>query len=184
MMIKNESVTNDTGNLSSAKRALLQLRLRGKVTRPSTFLSIPKRSESEQPILASTQQRLWYLDQLEPNTAVYNIPSAFMFSGIINLETLKKSINEIIRRHEVLRTRFDIENGQPLQVIASSLSLDVPLIDLQNNPPNERWQSLRHLLKSEAQIPSDLARGPLIRAVIIKLSEEEHVFLFIAHHIV
>ncbi|MCP4256219.1 MAG: non-ribosomal peptide synthetase, partial [Planctomycetes bacterium] len=145
---------------------------------------IPLRSKMDELLLSSAQQRLWYLDQLEPNTAVYNIPWALQLCGVLNIDALKKCLNEVVNRHEILRTTFRIENEQPLQIIASSLSLDVPLIDLQNNPSNEGWQSLRHLLKSEAQIPSDLARGPLIRAVIIKLSEEEHVFLFIAHHIV
>jgi hypothetical protein len=105
-------------NLSPEKRALLESRLVGKGQREYKLESIPRRNSLEPCPLSFAQQRLWFLDQLEPNSSVYNISSAFRLSGALKISALEKSIDEIIRRHETLRTTFAVVNGQPVQVIA------------------------------------------------------------------
>ena len=170
-------------NLSSVKRALLQKRLRGKTPDASGSTPISKRSESEPAALTSMQQRLWYLDQLEPNTAVYNIPAAFQLSGRLNLDALKNSLNEIVRRHEILRTSYQLEDEIPVQIIAPVSLIDLPIIDLQEHSHNNQQAELENRLCAEAKRSFNISAGPVTRWSLFKLSEEEHVFFFMAHHI-
>ena len=134
--------------------------------------------------LSFAQQRLWIIDQLSPGDPVYNIAFAVSLSGPLDVTSLEASFNEIIRRHESLRTTFDTVGGEPVQVIAPSLSISLPVIDLTSHPPEERDQTLRELALAEAQRPFDLKRGPLVRFTLVRLGDEEHVVLWTAHHIV
>ncbi|HYD80084.1 MAG TPA: condensation domain-containing protein, partial [Paucimonas sp.] len=135
-------------------------------------------------VLSFAQQRLWFLDQMEPGSAFYNIPAAMRMSGTLDAAALAYSINEIVRRHESLRTTFATVDGAPLQVIAPSLTLDLPVADLSPLPPAERDAQAQSLIRAEAQAPFDLAVGPLVRARLIRLQDTEHIVLFTMHHIV
>jgi alpha-ketoglutarate-dependent taurine dioxygenase/acyl carrier protein len=134
--------------------------------------------------LSFAQQRLWLLDQLEPNNTAYNMPAALRLVGSLNIAALEQSFNEIARRHEVLRTTFTEVNGQPVQVIAPSLTLKIPIVDLQVLPETERDAEVLRLAAKETQLPFDLARGPLLRVTLLKLGLSEHVLLLTMHHIV
>jgi hypothetical protein len=130
------------------------------------------------------QQRLWLLEQLEPDRPAYNIPVAIRLMGVVDAAALEQSINEIVRRHEVLRTTFSAVDGQPLQVISSSLTLTVRQVDLVELPENERETRALHLAAEAARKPFDLSQGPLVRATLLRLGAKEHILLLIIHHIV
>jgi acyl carrier protein len=134
--------------------------------------------------LSFAQQRLWFLDQLEPGSTVYNIPGAVRIRGQLNVAVLEQSLNEIVRRHEALRTTFSAIDGDPVQIVASSLSVSLPVVDLNDQAESEREKAARRLAREEARRPFDLARGPLVRATLISLAHDDHVLLLSLHHIV
>ncbi|HHH41604.1 MAG TPA: amino acid adenylation domain-containing protein, partial [Chloroflexi bacterium] len=134
--------------------------------------------------LSFAQQRLWFLDQLAPNSPLYNIPDAVRITGPLDVGVLERSLNEIVRRHEVLRTTFAAVEGRPIQVIAPELHLPLPVVDLRSLPKARREAEALRLATEEAQRPFDLARGPLIRALLLRLDEEEHIALLTVHHTV
>ena len=134
--------------------------------------------------LSFAQARLWFLDQLQPNSAFYNIPLALRFSGQLNVAAIEQSLNEIIRRHEALRTNFATVEGQPVQVIASTLDLKLFLVDLLYLPFCDREIEAQRLVTTVAEQPFDLEREPLVRAKLLRLDETEYVLLLTMHHII
>ena len=130
------------------------------------------------------QQRLWIIDQLEPGITAYNISVARLLKGRLSVSVLERSLNEIVRRHEVLRTSIATLDGKPVQVIAPKLTLTVPAIELSELPEAEQKLEVQRLAREEAQRPFDLARGPLLRASLLRLGDQEHVLLLTMHHIV
>jgi amino acid adenylation domain-containing protein len=133
--------------------------------------------------LSFAQQRLWFLDKLEPNSAAYNLPSALRVEGPLDVAALERSLDEIIRRHEVLRTTFAIHDGEPAQLVAPHVRLRLPLIDLSELAEPDREAKARRLAREEAHKPFDLSRGPLLRATLLRLGEAEHLLLVTLHHI-
>jgi amino acid adenylation domain-containing protein/non-ribosomal peptide synthase protein (TIGR01720 family) len=133
--------------------------------------------------LSFAQQRLWFLDQLEPNSSRYNIFGAGHLKGALNVDALKYSVNEIVRRHEALRTTFALVDGEPVQIIAGVLDLGLPVIDL-SGPQERQAAEVQRAIDAEAQRPFDLAAGPLFRASVIRLASDEHILLLAMHHIV
>ncbi len=131
-----------------------------------------------------TQQRLWFLDQLQPGSPAYNVHIALSLSGRLDVTALERGLNEIVRRHEALRTTFPAVDGQPLQLIAPRLAVSVPVLDLQAMPSRERQAQLNQLAIEEAYRPFDLEQGPLFRAKLLRLAKEEHVLLLTQHHII
>ncbi len=134
--------------------------------------------------LSYAQQRLWFIDQLEPGSAAYNIPCAVTLSGSLDTDALIRSLNEIVRRHEVLRTSFPSSDGEPRQQIHENGELRPDIIDLMQSDEAEREQKLQEVLREEARRGFDLSSGPLIRAKLIRMSEDEHVLMVNMHHIV
>jgi amino acid adenylation domain-containing protein len=142
--------------------------------------------------LSFAQQRLWFLDQLVPENAFYNVPAAMRLVGSLNLAALEETFNEIVRRHEALRTTFVTAEGKPAQAIAPTLTVSIPVIDLRSRslPPGEslskaeRELQARRLTAQEAQRPFDLSKGPLLRVTLLQLDEDEYILLLILHHIV
>ncbi|MCA1636706.1 MAG: condensation domain-containing protein, partial [Acidobacteria bacterium] len=144
-----------------------------------------KRSPRGGPMpLSFAQQRLWFLDQLEPGSPLYNIPLALRLKGRLHVSALGRSVNEIVRRHEVLRTVFAETDGQPAQVILTAARVPLPVIDLGGLCEQAREAEVRRVAAAEARWRFDLSRGPLVRATLMRLSEEEHVVCFTMHHIV
>ena len=134
--------------------------------------------------LSFAQQRLWFLQQMEPQSAAYNMTAAVRLSGPLDVEALEQTFTEIVRRHEVLRTTFSNTNGQPVQLIQEPCSLSLPLVDLSASPLEEREQEARRLADKQAQMPFSLASGPLLRVLLLRLAEEEHVLVAVLHHII
>ena len=134
--------------------------------------------------LSFAQQRLWLVDQLEPGSPTYNLPAAIRIGGALNVEALNRTLNEIINRHEILRTSFRDEGGTPVQTIAPSLSLDAPVEDLSHLSAEAREAEVVRLAAVESRLPFDLSTGPLLRARLLRLDEEEQVVLFTMHHII
>jgi hypothetical protein len=138
------------------------------------------------PPLSFSQRRLWFLAQLEPGSAAYNLPAALRLAGRLDLAALRRSLGEIVRRHEVLRTTFPAAaDGEPRQAIAPPAPgpLALPLVDLAPLG-QDRWPEALRLAWQEARRPFDLARGPLLRLVLVRLGEDEHALLVTIHHIV
>lgn len=132
--------------------------------------------------LSFAQQRLWYLHQLDPSNAAYNMPGALRLKGSLNLDALRGSLNHVISRHEALRTLFPSVGGVPTQVILSKLELTLALENVGEGPAPE--QRIRALAIVEARQPFDLAQGPLIRVRLLKVGEDDHVLLYTLHHII
>ncbi|MFN8596434.1 MAG: amino acid adenylation domain-containing protein [Anaerolineae bacterium] len=139
-------------------------------------------ASGEIPSLSFAQQRLWFLDQLEPDTAFYNIPEVVRLDGALNITALTDSLNEVIRRHSVLRSTFLTIDGEPHLVIVPDLRLLPPVIDLQGIRETERESAAQRLIRDEAQRPFDLANGPLVRATLLKLAADQHIALLTLHH--
>ncbi|MEG4395134.1 non-ribosomal peptide synthetase/type I polyketide synthase [Microcoleus sp. BROC3] len=150
----------------------------------NTDFPLVRVSRTENLPLSFAQERLWFLSQLEPTNPFYNELQALRLHGFLNVAALEKSLNRIIQHHEALRTYFATVDGQPVQVIAESLTLSVPLVDFQYLPESEREISVQRFATAEAQRPFDLASVPLIRVTLLKLTEIEHVLLLTIHHIV
>ena len=136
--------------------------------------------------LSFAQQRLWFLDQLEPNSPFYNLPEAVRLRGPMDESLLERSLNEVVRRHESLRTTFRAVAGRPAQIIASPEACRIPLavVDLTSLSPAERETEAARLAGEEMQTPFDLAAGPLLRAKLLRLSGNERIILLTMHHIV
>ena len=134
--------------------------------------------------LSFAQQRLWFLDQLAPGTANYNTPSAFRLKGTLNIDVLKQSIEEVVRRHEILRTTFAQRDGDPIQIIHDSMPVDIPFSDLSGLPEEEKEAKAREIARQDALTPFDLAKGPLFRLQLLKFAENDHLVLINLHHII
>ncbi|MEC4811937.1 MAG: condensation domain-containing protein [Scytonema sp. PMC 1069.18] len=130
------------------------------------------------------QQRLWFLDQLAPGNPFYNVSTALRLTGFLNFTAFQQTFNEIVRRHETLRTRFVMVEQQPVQAISPSLIIPLPLVDLRNFESQERETQVRRIAVAEAQRPFNLTTGPLLRVKLLQLNEAEYVLLLNLHHIV
>ncbi len=143
----------------------------------------PQSRDSKVFPLSFAQQRLWFFNQLEPDSCAYNIPTAVRLIGYLNVTALERSINEIIRRHETLRTIFSIENGEAVQIIHEASEFQLLVIELQALSETERQNQVTQLARLEAQKPFNLEE-PLLRVTLLQLGAIENVILFTMHHIV
>ena len=134
--------------------------------------------------LSFAQQRLWFLEQFEPGNYAYNMPGAMRLTGRLDAAALERSFNEIVRRHEALRTTFKLKNGEPVQVVSPALTLTLDVQDLSTKAESEREAIAFDLASREAVRPFDLARGPLIRVNLLRLAEEDHLLVITLHHII
>jgi acyl carrier protein len=134
--------------------------------------------------LSFAQQRLWFIDQLKPGTSLYNIPVGLRAKGPLHLTALELCLSEIVRRHEILRTVFASVDGSPVQVIQPAAPFVLPMVDLSELPESECEALAVTLAGEEAGRPFDLAQGPLLRGVLLRLAEENHVAALTMHHIV
>ena len=150
----------------------------------SHLSSVPPISRPDARPLSLGQERLWFLDQLDPGNIAYNMVAAVRLKGEINKIALEQSLNEIVRRHEALRTTFSMIGGEPVQVIAPSPTVSLSIEDLTGCPEEEREEKARQLVREEAHRPFDLSEAPLFRAGLIRLGDEDHILLLTMHHIV
>ena len=134
--------------------------------------------------LSYSQQRLWFLDQLQPGSALYNIPMAVRLIGEVNVEVFKEALNETCRRHESLRTTFAMVDDEPRQIIHEAAPVSLTVVDLQSLPESEREAEALRQATAEAQRPFNLARGPLFRVSLLRLGRQDHLLLLTMHHII
>ncbi|HKV35213.1 MAG TPA: amino acid adenylation domain-containing protein [Pyrinomonadaceae bacterium] len=170
-------------NLSPRKRELLEklLAMKGLELKPGLTLSRRERPSSVP--VSFAQQRLWVLHQLDPGNPSYNMPEAVRFAGPLNTTIFEKSLNEIVRRHEVLRTTFRTTEHEAVQIIAPAQPIDVSRLDLSTLPEAEREAEAARLTEEEAMRPFDLSTGPVLRVTLLQLAAEDHIILFTTHHI-
>jgi amino acid adenylation domain-containing protein len=146
--------------------------------------TIPRRSSSEACPLSFAQQRLWFLDQMEPGNPAYNMHAKLRIGGPLNVAILGQSLTEILRRHEALRTTYHATEALPVQRISQAKAFRLPVIDLSDLPTHEQELEIQRLDVEEARLPFHLARGPLFRAVLLRLAADDHVLLLTMHHVV
>ncbi|HYO50583.1 MAG TPA: condensation domain-containing protein, partial [Chloroflexia bacterium] len=153
------------------KRALLAQQLSNR-KKPRTFPT------------SFAQQRLWLVDQLEPGSAFYNVPVATRLKGPLDTQALERSLTEIARRHEALRTTISVVEGEPVQVVAPPAEAGLPVVDLRHLREEAREAEAHRLAEEEARKRFDLAQGPLIRTTLLRIGEQDHMLLLTMHHIV
>jgi hypothetical protein len=170
--------------LSQQQQSLLEKLLREEGLSVTAQPVAGRRDGLNQYPLSYGQQRLWFLDQLEPGHALYNMPVAVRLVGEVDERVLSQVVNEVVRRHEVLRTTFTTIDGMPVQRIASEREIHLPVEDITDLPEEVRERRAHELAQAEAQMPFDLMTGPLLRVRLLRLTPTEHIVLFTMHHIV
>ncbi len=175
-------VSSKLQQLSPKKRALLLQRLESSHL-PAQANKIPPRNSNERRVLSFGQQQLWLVDQMNPGASAYNVPYPVLIRGPLNVEALQQSLNEIVGRHEVLRTLFVNFKGQPLPLVVKQWNVELVARDLTNIEESQRQISLKQLLKQDSAKPFDLARDLKLRTFLYRIGENEHVFLHVSHHI-
>ncbi|QFS50801.1 non-ribosomal peptide synthetase [Nostoc sphaeroides] len=178
------SLLQKIAELSPDKRALLLQKLNQQKGKVSQAKIQPQSRDTQNFPLSYAQQRLWFLSQLEPQSSAYNIPAAIRLTGRLNIAALENSINEIVHRHEILRTTFTVVDGEPVQVINAADKLQLPIIDLQTLSETERETEVLRQAMQDAQTPFNLEQDALLRVSLLRLSQIDHVILFTMHHIV
>jgi amino acid adenylation domain-containing protein len=146
--------------------------------------SLLRHSNVERAPLAYSQRRLWFIDQLQGSSTEYNMPEALRLRGRLDVNALQRTVQSIVDRHESLRTHFGEDQGDPVQIIASSLTVEIPIEDLSLLSEAEQQRQVMAFLNNEWREPFDLARGPVLRMKLLKLAEEDHILLRTFHHIV
>ena len=170
--------------LSDKKKALLKVLLSQKDDGSDQTPSILRRANNAPSLLSFAQQRLWFLEQLFPGSDIHNISEAFELKGNLKVEALKQSLNEIIKRHEALRTNFVLIGESPFQVVAEERKLDLSVVDLSDLPEEKRQNEMKRLLSEESRLPFHLDTDLLVRVLLLRLAQDHHVLMLTVHHIV
>lgn len=170
-------------SLTPAQRAILMTHLQEHKKSTSAREITRRLDHSNVAPLSFAQQRLWFLDQLEPGVA-YNLPFALRLLGPLDVKRLEQCVNQIIKRHEILRTTFKQVAEQPVQVIAPRLTLSIPVIDLRHLSAAEKEAETQRLISQAASQSFDLSRGPLLSCKVLRLAEQEYVWMLAMHHII
>jgi amino acid adenylation domain-containing protein len=169
--------------LSDEQKRLLAQRLSRR--RPGGAETIRRQPPEGAPFpLSFAQQRFWFLTQIGPHSTAYNISELHRLTGVLDVSALARSLTEIVRRHDVLRTTFELADGLPLQRIGEPVDVPLPLVDLRSVPAADRDAEWRRLAAEEARRPWDLVAGPVFRARLWRLADDDHRLLMLMHHIV
>ena len=183
-----EDLATRIAGLSPAKRALLELKLSRKQAETATagpgVAPIQRRAGRQSAELSFAQQRLWFIDQLEPKSPLYNMKRQIRIAGPVDIPSLQRALDSVVARHESLRTRFLAEQGRPRQVIDPAAPLTLSLIDLSDQPAEDREAAAQAVAKEVVRQPFDLEQGPLLRATLVRLHAEEHLLVLALHHII
>ncbi|GAB4193597.1 MAG: hypothetical protein OHK0022_08670 [Roseiflexaceae bacterium] len=171
--------------LSPEQRRLLEQRMQaqGLQLPAAQAQAIFRRADPAAPTpLSFPQQRMWFLEQLMPGSPAYHVRSVARIDGPLDVQRLEQSINQVVQRHEILRTHFIQHHGEPRQHVAPTLWVPLELVDLGGLDPTTRETALRERARTELRRPFDLARGPLLRCCLLRLGDHQHVFIFTLHH--
>jgi amino acid adenylation domain-containing protein/non-ribosomal peptide synthase protein (TIGR01720 family) len=170
-------------SLSARKAELIDFLREARAASPTASI-IPSAPRPPRLPLSFAQQRLWFLDQLEPNSPLYNMAAPLRLRGPLDVEAFRRACTEVVRRHESLRTTFQKVDDQPFQVIAPPAPHPVPLVSLEAHPPANREAIASRMAREEASRPFDLTRAPLVRTTLLRLAPDDHVLLLTVHHII
>src|SRR5215213_4763668 len=182
MVLTSSKFRENTMQLTAEKEALFARLLERE---GFDFLqTIRPRGDVREAPLSYPQQRLLFLQQLDPDSPTYNLPRGFRVEGKLNVPVLERTLTEIVRRHEVLRTTFHVNGNEQVQVIHPPYNVSVPVIDMAHLPAEEREAEVQKFGLEEARRPFDLEHGPLLRAKLLRFAEDEYVAAFTLHHIV
>jgi amino acid adenylation domain-containing protein len=180
-------VSGEPGFRLSAKRMeLLRALRRDQGLAATRGERIPRAAEAASYPLSFGQQRLWFLDRLQPDSPAYNLPTALRLNGSLDLPALSRALSRVTERHAVLRTVYELpegSEGEPVQRILPVAPVPIPLIDLAGIPAADRTVEMWRRLGREVRRPFDLARGPLYRFLLLRLAADEHVAVVTLHHI-
>ncbi len=176
-------------SLSPEQRALFELRLKRlqqqkRQQEKKEPPRIVRRQITEPCPLSLDQERLWFMHQVNPANAAYNIHMGARYIGALDVSLLEKSLNEVVKRHDVLRTTFISQEGKPRQVIAPTLTIPLPIVDLQHLTPEAQEEQAHAYAIEQTRLAFDLEHGPLIRQLLLKMSPTEHVHIMVQHHII
>jgi hypothetical protein len=185
-MIEESAVLSTTDELSAEQRELFERLLASDdVELGAEVEAIPRRQDSAEIALSFAQQRLWFLAQLEPESAVYNVPAALRLAGPLDVAALGRSLSEVVRRHEVLRTAIFIVDGAPRAVVANgSETVPLPVVDLSGLASERRLATAGRLAQRAARSPFNLARAPLLHGILLALEPGLYLGSLTMHHIV
>ena len=175
-----ESPTVTQLDIAIAAIAQLRSQERGLILPPIQAIE----GDREQLPLSWAQERLWFLNQLEGASATYNMPAAVKIAGDLDINALQQALSEIVHRHEILRTSIQTVNGLPIQVIHPQVTTSINVVDLQQLLAPERETLLEQQIQLEASIPFNLENAPLIRCILLQVTDREYVLLLTMHHIV
>ncbi len=179
-----EDIFKNLANLSPKKRELVELMLRERGIDLSKTAILPQKRTTNRFPASFAQQRLWFLDQLDPGSPLYIIPSGIRLHGDFSAKALEWALNEVIRRHEVLRTTFESEDGGAVQIIAPKLSLKIEIRRFQISSDEQKEKIIQEAALEETCRPFDLKNGPLLRMILLELDAQDRVLLLPMHHII
>ena len=177
--------TPDVEGLSADKRSLLEQRLRGRGASPqSTSGPVTRRIDSAPAPLSVLQEQLWYFNRLAPDNPIYNEAVTIRKEGPFDVRAFRAAFNEIVRRHEIWRSTFDVLDGQPVQVVHPAPTLKMPVVDLGGMAAAQRESAAARMAAQAARRPYDLARGPLLRPLLVRFAEDHHRLYLALHHLI
>ncbi|HEX8391101.1 MAG TPA: amino acid adenylation domain-containing protein [Longimicrobium sp.] len=183
--MSNQTSSRASDRLSEAQRLLLQKRLTGQVKPAQPVHAITRRGGGPVHPMSWAQERLWYLDQLEPGNPFYNIPIASLCSARLDVPILERTLTEIVRRHEGLRTVFRLVDGAPKQIVQPAYPITVEIEEMRGpNGEAAPEEVIRERVSQEGGRPFDLAAGPLMRAKLLRVSDADYALVIVVHHIV
>lgn len=169
--------------LGPAQRALLERRLLEKRTAEAAATRVPKRAVETPCPLSYSQELLWLLSQLESSAVAYNAPAAFRLKGPIDPGALQRAFDGLVARHEILRTRYDVVDGHPMQIIAPTGTVELEIADLSSLGEAERTAELHRILSEGSEHEFDLRTDPVLRPMLIRLADDDHALFTVMHHV-
>jgi hypothetical protein len=179
-----DDLTKRVATHSPAKRALLERRLGARNGAATRQPPLAARTGAEPARASFAQERLWFVHQLEPQSAAYNVPRAIRIRGNLDLNDLRRCLNQIVARHDTLRTHFALVEASLRQIVDEEVNIELPVIDLSALPEDERALRAKELIEHEAALPFDLSNGPVMRARMLRFAAADHLLLVMMHHIV
>ena len=169
--------------LTPAQREMLQKRLRGEGPRSEPKSALKRRPTSDYPLTAE-QEHLWLLHQVDPNVYYFNHTHAHRLKGELNVQAVERAINEMVRRHENFRTSLPEIDGKPRAVVAAELQIPLERVEVPEFPVEDRYERLQALVTANTCRPFDILKGPLVRAILFRVTEHEHVVMLTLHHLI